>query len=166
LIIVKIQDIKHELQNIIFGDGPAGQPGKLEKIQAFFRANAGTGIPAKKQQRLKSEEATALILFSEQEKLFYEPAIDENDFISEGAEQRVYRLDDLYVIKTNAGIFYESWLDYFNSLLIHNYFFPATAYQFLGFKIIHDELHAIVKQQFIITSLTGLSLARRNLDLN
>ncbi|WP_169316228.1 putative polyvalent protein kinase domain-containing protein [Mucilaginibacter paludis] len=44
--------------------------------------------------------------------------MSENNFISECAEQRVYRLDGSHVIKTNAGVFYECWLDYFNSLLI------------------------------------------------
>ncbi|MCO5946624.1 hypothetical protein [Mucilaginibacter flavidus] len=162
-----MRDIKHELQNIILGNGPVGQPGKLKKVQAFLRANAGTGIPVEKQQYFKSEEAAALVIFAGLEKLFYEPAINENDFISEGAEQRVYRLDDLHVIKTNGGIFYESWLDYFNSLLIHNHFFPATAYQFLGFKIIDNELHAVVKQQFIVTSEpTDLSAVKQFLTYN
>jgi len=78
-----MRDIKHELQNIIPGDGPAGQPGKLKKVQAFLRANAGTGIAAEKQQHFKSEEATALAIFAKQEELFYEPAINESDFISE-----------------------------------------------------------------------------------
>ncbi|MDB5090600.1 MAG: hypothetical protein JWR09_4594 [Mucilaginibacter sp.] len=58
-----MQDIKHELQNIILGDGPSGQPGKLKKVQTFLRTNAGTGITVKKQQYLKSEEAAALVLF-------------------------------------------------------------------------------------------------------
>lgn len=162
-----MQDLKHELQNIILGDGPSGQPGKLKKVQTFLRANAGTGITVEKQQYLKSEEAAALVLFAQTEKLLYEPAINEDDFISEGAEQRVYRIDDLHVIKTNGGIFYESWLDYFNSLLIHNYFFPSTAYRFVGFKTINEELHAIVKQQFIVTSEpTDLSAVKQFLEYN
>lgn len=49
-------------------------------------------------------------------------------------------------------MFYELWFDYFNSLLIHNYFFPATAYDFIGFKLIDNELHAVVKQEFIVAS--------------
>ena len=35
--------------------------------------------------------------------------------------------------------------------LIHNFFFPATAYTFLGFQIINDELHAVVKQAFVLS---------------
>jgi len=162
-----MRDIKYELQYIILGDGPTGQPDKLKKVQTFLRANAGTGISIEKKQYFKSEEAAALVVFAQQEKLFYDPAINESDFISEGAEQRVYRLDDLHVIKTNGSIFYESWLDYFNNLLIHNYFFHATAYHFLGFKVINNELHAIVKQQFIKASQpTDLSVVKQFLEYN
>lgn len=94
-------------------------------------------------------------------------AIRESDFISESAEQKVYRLDGSYVIKTNGGIFYECWFYYFNSLLIHNYFFPSTAYTFLGFKMIAGELNAIVMQEFIVTSEpTDLTVVKEFLAYN
>lgn len=125
-----MKNIKDELQHIILGHEPIGQAGKLQKIQRFLRSNAETSFSTEKQQRFKSEEAPALIAFAEQEDVFYAPVIEEDNFISEGAEQKVYRLNGFHVIKTNAGAFYECWLDYFNSLLIHNYFFPATAYTF------------------------------------
>lgn len=54
-------------------------------------------------------------------------------------------------MKINDGIFYESWLDYFNNLLIHNYFFRSTAYDFLGFKMMDNVLFAVVKQEFIVS---------------
>ena len=40
-------------------------------------------------------------------------------------------------------------MEYFNSLVLHNLFFPATAYRFLGF-IKENELKAVVRQPFII----------------
>jgi hypothetical protein len=121
-----MKNIKDELQNIILGDEPAGQANKLKKVQCFLRSDAATGLTAKKQQRVKSEETASLLAFAELQNLFYTPTILQSDFISEGAEQKVYRLNGVHVIKTNGGIFYESWLDYFNSLIIHNYFFPAV----------------------------------------
>jgi len=57
----------------------------------------------------------------------YVPIIRQSDFISEGAEQKVYRFDGSHVIKTNAGVFYECWLDYFNSLLIRRTFFTKKS---------------------------------------
>ena len=58
-------------------------------------------------------------------------------------------MDDKYVIKLNDTIFYASWKDYFNSLLIHNYFFNSTKYELLGFKIINKKIFAVVKQRFV-----------------
>ncbi len=159
--------IKDELQRIIFGNGPDGQTSQLKKVRRFLNSNAETSLAAEKQQQFKSEETAKLLAFAQQEGLLYTQAIRETDFISEGAEQKVYRLDGTHVLKTNAGVFYECWRDYFNSLLIHNYFFPATAYTFLGFKIIDDDLNAVVKQEFIVTTEpTDLTAVKQFLEFN
>jgi hypothetical protein len=162
-----MKNIKDELQHIILGHEPAGQASQLKKIQRFLRSDAETSFASEKQQRFKSEETAALLAFAEQEDIIYAPAIRESDFISEGAEQKVYRLDGSHVIKTNAGVFYECWLDYFNSLLIHNFFFPATAYTFLGFKVINGEMNAVVMQEFIVTfEPTDLTAVKEFLEYN
>jgi hypothetical protein len=120
--------------------------------------DAETSVYAKELQYLKSKETEAVLRFAEEEGLFYQEAINESDFISEGAEQRVYRLKESYVIKTNAGIFYEYWLDYFNSLLIHNYFFPSTAYAFLGFKRIgNDSMRWLNRSSWSLAKLLMLT---------
>lgn len=162
-----MKNVKDELQHIILGHEPTGQASQLKKVQCFLRSNAKTSFATEKQQRFKSEETAALVAFAEQEDIMYAPVIQESDFISEGAEQKVYRLDGAHVIKTNASAFYEYWLDYFNSLLIHNYFFPATAYTFLGFKMIAGELNAVVMQEFIVTSEpTDLTYVKEFLEYN
>jgi len=147
-----MKGIKDELQNIILGDEQIGSDSQLKKAQTFLREYAGTSIPFEKQQHFKDEETAALIAFVTEAGLFYNHPILPKSFISEGAEQKVYKFDDTHVLKTNQSIFYESWLDYFNSLLIHNFFFPSTAYTFLGFQIIGNKLHAVVKQEFIIAN--------------
>lgn len=147
-----MENIKNELRNIICTDEPFGKKSQLKKIQNFLRRNAETNPGIKKQQHFKSKEATALIAFAKTEDLFFINEIPEENFIAAGAEQRVFSYDEFTVIKTNDSIFYSTWLDYFNSLLIHNYFFPATAYEFLGFKIIKEVLHAVVKQDFIVAT--------------
>ena len=102
-----------------------------------------------------------------QKKLFFLEEISEDNFICAGAEQRVYRYDDFHIIKSNDSIFYEYLLDYFNSLLIHNYFFSATAYEFLGFKFIDNILYAVVKQEFIVsTEITDLNIVKQFLSYN
>jgi len=159
--------IKDELQHIILRDGQAGETNQLKKIQNFLRRHAQTSFVSEKQQQFQGKETAAILAFASGENLFYEQAISESNFLGEGAEQRVYRLDDTRVIKTNSGIFYQFWLDYFNSLLVHNFFFPATAYSFLGLKIIGGELHTVVEQEFIVASeQTSLDVVKKFLKYN
>lgn len=162
-----MKNIKDELQHIIFSNEPIGEGSNLKKTQNFLRGYAEASFNAKNQQFLKSEEALALIKFAKAEDLLYNREVLEEHFISEGAEQQVYLYDGFSIIKTNASAFYEYWLDYFNSLLIHNYFFPSTKYDFLGFKLIGENLYAVVRQEFIIaTELTDLSLVKEFLAFN
>ncbi|TJZ49416.1 hypothetical protein FAZ15_22220 [Sphingobacterium olei] len=96
--------VKSELQIIIYGNGQIGDQSQLRKIQDFLRGYACSGQGSEKQERFKSEEEK-LLLAAEKSNFFYAQDIDESLFISEGAEQRVYRHDGY------------SWLDYFNSIL-------------------------------------------------
>ena len=162
-----MKDIKDELRNIIIGDGSIGETSPLKKTQNFLRRYAEASIRTKEQKYLKSEEEISLIDFAVKENLFYLNQIFEKEFISAGAEQRVYRYDDFNVVKLNDSTFYEYWLDYFNSLIIHNYFFQSTAYQFLGFKLINKQLFAVVKQEFIVANeLTNLKYVKKFLAFN
>jgi hypothetical protein len=55
-----------------------------------------------------------------------------------------------YVIKINDGVYYATWTEYFNSLVIHNLLFPGTAYELLGFTSGKEgTLCAVLKQPFI-----------------
>ena len=162
-----MKDIKDELQNIIIGNGQDGASGQLKEIQNFLRGNATAGSKPQEQKHLKSKEESLLIDYALREKLSFSGHISEDLFISEGAEQKVYRFDDHTVIKLNGSVFYEYWIDYFNSLLIHNYFFKSTSYEFLGFKVIDNSLFVVVKQDFIIaTATTDLSAVRSLLEYN
>lgn len=161
-----MQNRNQELQNIICSDEPSGERSDLKKVQTFLRRHAQTGSDAQANQRLEGEEAV-LIAFAKAQSLFYSEVVSETDFVASGAEQRVYRYDDFHVVKLNDRIFYASWLDYFNSLLIHNYFFPATAYKFLGFKIIDAVLYAVVLQEFVVANkTTDLSRVKEFLAFN
>lgn len=162
-----MKSIKDELQDIILGDEQISRDSQLKKIQSFLRRYAETSVLSEKQQRFKDEETSALIAFAKEKNLFYSHPILSENFIGEGAEQKVYKFDDAHVLKTNKSIFYESWLDYFNSLLIHNFYFPSTEYAFLGFQIIDNKLHAIIKQEFIISNEnTDLLAVKEFLEYN
>ena len=80
---------------------------------------------------------------------------------------KVYLLDDKHVIKLSDSIFYNSWEDYLNNLLLHNHLFPDTAYELIGFSLNEDKLYAVVKQPFVkATEKTDLSLVKKTMEEN
>jgi hypothetical protein len=75
------------------------------------------------------------------------PVLD--NFFARGGEAMVYLdSDKRNVIKQNDGIYYTTWLEFFNSLVLHNLIFPNTAYTFLGFIRFDDILYAILRQPY------------------
>jgi hypothetical protein len=75
---------------------------------------------------------------------------DESRFLTRGGEAQIYfDTDSRSVIKINDAVYYATWLEFFNSLVIHNLLFPKTAYLFLGFTETNEDLQAVLKQPFI-----------------
>ncbi len=129
-----MENNRHELQHIIKAIEPIGSSSLIKAAQSFLSRDETTSLSVKANEFLKVEEEKQLIKFIEAHKLYVNFTIDETDFIAAGAEQRVYRFDDRFVIKLKDSIFYLLWKDYFNNLLTHNYCFPATTYDLLGFQ--------------------------------
>ena len=144
--------IKDELQSIIFGNEQISNADKLKTLQNFFRRDAEIDYGSQDKKFVKREEEKCLLNLVATQNLLFSGEISEKNFVTEGTEQKVYRYNDFQVIKINNAVFYETWLDYFNSLLIHNYFFPTTAYELLGFAVINSKLFAVVQQDFIIAT--------------
>jgi len=87
--------------------------------------------------------------------------------VSEGAEQKVYLNGPDHVLKLNDAIYFETWRDYLHNLLLHNHFFPDTAYELIGFTDIDHVLFAVVRQSFVIsTSPTDLTKVCGFLEAN
>jgi hypothetical protein len=74
--------------------------------------------------------------------------------VSSGAEQKVYLHNEFKVIKLNDAIYYATWDDYLNNLLLNNFFFPDTAYQLIGFYENDGTMYAVVEQSFITSDAT------------
>ena len=162
-----MSEIKNELQSIILGNEQIGNANQLKTMQNFLRRNAEIDYRSSDKKSVKREEEKSILSFVSSQNLFYSGEISERVFLAEGAEQKVYRYNNFQVIKINNAIFYETWLDYFNSLLIHNYFFPSTAYKIMGFKAIENKLFAVVQQDFIVaTEPTDLNAVKQFLEFN
>lgn len=154
--------LKHELQSIISGISDQAAADFIKAAANYLSESKKAGGNAQKSNFTKEQEAEKLISWITNTDFWF-TEFDENRFIARGAEQRVYLYtDERYVYKLNDSIFYQYWLDYFYSLLIHNYFFPETAYQLIGFYREHDILYAVVKQPFIeITEQTNLPAVKQ-----
>ncbi len=126
----------------------AGYEATVQTICHFFRTSQKTGPLAQEKHENKKEETTNLIQFAQQNDWFYEK-INYQDFISEGAEQKVFFKNEFEVLKNNESIYYASWEDYFLNILLHNYFFSDTAYTFLGFYLHQKTLFSVVSQKYI-----------------
>ena len=155
-----------EIQHIISRESQTGQGIVIKTITDYLARCQETSRMVKTDKHFKSKETKNLIDFIETEKLWYS-SVNINDFIAEGAEQKVYIKNEQSVLKLNDSIYYLSWIDYFYNLQLHNYFFPDTFYTFLGFYQLKETLYAVVEQPFVkATEKTDLDLVKLFLTNN
>jgi hypothetical protein len=159
--------MKHELQNIISGKSQVRHGDAIQAIASYIRRGKSPSITLEPSKQIKIEEAKNIRQFCDQNN-FWISNIDINSFVSSGAEQKVYlHQDEFTVFKLNDSIYYLSWEDYFNNLLLNNFFFPDTAYQLVGFYESEEVLYAVVEQDFIkFDELTELEIVKKFLDEN
>lgn len=160
-------NLQYELQRIISGIGGNSTKSPIEAAAYHLGKGKKAGSCSQAIKFTKSQETAELAIWIEENGLWFS-AVDESRYLARGAEQRVYLdADDRHVIKLNDSVFYEYWLDYFHSLLIHNYLFPKTAYELIGFYRENETLHAVVRQPFIeITEPTDPLLVKKFLYAN
>jgi Serine/Threonine/Tyrosine Kinase found in polyvalent proteins len=161
------KEIKNELKNIIHGKSSVSHGELIQTIALHLRRSKTTSALATTEQYDKKQETAELIRYINSNHLWV-CDIDFDLFISEGAEQKVYVKDDQRVLKLNDSIYYAFWEDYFNNLLLNNYFFPETAYNLLGFyKSPENILYALVEQNYIkATQPTDLKKVKQFLENN
>ena len=158
--------MKHELQNIISGKSQVRHGDTIQSISRYLRTGKSSSQTFESSKQIKREEATLIKQFCTRNN-FWITSINIHTFISSGAEQKVYLLDKYKVIKLNDSIYYETWLDYFNNLLLNNFFFPDTAYQLVGFYELDETLYAVVEQKFVASDCeTDLEQVNRFLTSN
>lgn len=161
-----INHLKNELYDVISGKSQVRFGAIIQAIACHLSDGSQTGlkIEGAKQSR---EEETKRLEYIITEKNLWITDIDFSQYISEGAEQRVYLNSCDHVLKLNDAIYYSSWLDYFYNLLLHNFFFTDTAYKLIGFTKENDILYAVVQQSYVsITQNTDLLQVQKFLGAN
>ena len=161
-----LNHLKHELHNVLSGKSQVRYGDTIQAVSSYIRKGKSASGTIESSKQIKSEEATLIKQFCDKN-CFWITAININAFVSSGAEQKVYLYNKHKVIKLNDSIYYETWMDYFNNLLLNNYFFPDTAYQLIGFYEQDDILYAVVEQDFIKNDcLTDLERVKEFLSSN
>jgi len=140
--------MNNEIQRIISGESQVRFETNIKTAIDYLRTCEKSGSLDKTDKYFKREETERLKQYVSSQNLWVQN-IDLNNYVSEGAEQKVYLKDNKSVIKLNDAIYYLSWIDYFVNLLLNNYFFPDTAYKLLGFFENESVLYAVVEQHFI-----------------
>jgi len=157
--------LKDELHNVLSGKSKIRFGTVIQTIACYLSNGAQTGTAIEVEKHYKKEEEKRLEGYISDNKLWVE--IDLTQYVSEGAEQKVYLKDTDSVLKLNDSIYYTSWRDYFYNLLLHNFFFLDTAYDLIGFTKDQNVLYAVVKQSYVsITNTTDLAKVREFLILN
>lgn len=141
--------MRDELQHIISGKGEVVHGRAIQAIARYIATGQSAGEMAGTDKYVKREETKRLIDFIDANQLWIRNIREEN-YLSQGAEQKVYIKDETSVLKLNDAIYYATWHDYFVNLLLNNYFFPDTAYKLLGLyqNPVHT-LFAVVEQPYV-----------------
>jgi len=146
-------DTKRKLENIVRGSLIEGNEDHCTTVRNFLCASFSTSTTVKKEFEskllIKKEQESSLRNFADTHQLWVSHLPGE--YLTKGGEFQVY-LDTTTssVVKINDAVYYATWLEYFNSLVLHNLIFKDTAYSFIGLIDIENVLYAIVKQPFII----------------
>ena len=153
LIFVRIMThiLKNELHAIISGKSQVRCGATIQAVTHQLRTSTQTGTAAEDRKQIKGQEAERIKEFADVSGLWLQK-VDIRNYVSEGAEQKVYLRDSEHVLKLNDAIYFETWRDYLHNLLLHNYFFPDTAYELIGFTEIDHVLFALVQQPFVIST--------------
>lgn len=160
------KSLKDELHDVISGKSEVRFGTIIQTVAHYLKNSVEAGSTAQGQKHIRKQEEKKLGSFITEKELWIHD-IDFTQYVSEGAEQKVYLKDSEHVIKLNDGIYYESWVDYFHNLLLHNFFFSDTAYELLGFTKDQDSMYAVVQQSFVkITQSTELERVKEFLSAN
>ncbi len=166
LYLLMQNDLKHELYNVISGKSEIRFGRVIQSITGYLSNGSQTSPGVEDEKHFQKQEKERLEKYITDKNLWITD-IDFSQYVSEGAEQKVYLKDSEHVLKLNDAIYYSSWKDYLHNLLLHNYFFSDTAYELIGFTKENNTLYAVVKQNYVsVTSETDLKQVKDFLTKN
>ena len=147
-------DTTKKLADIIHGNVAERQSDSLAATRNYLCQSFSSNTKIKKdfnnEASIKEKQKEHLIDFITHTRLWY-PALPGDRYLTEGGEAKIYLgADNKTVLKLNDAIYYNTWLDFLNSVLIHNLFFGRTEYTLRGFIQKETVLYAVLEQPFIV----------------
>ena len=99
--------LKNELHNIISGKSQVKFGTTIQAIACYLRIGEQSGSKVEKSKQIREQETKKLEDFLSKESLLIQ-SIGFSQYVSEGAQQRVYLKDSNHVLKLNDAIYYTS----------------------------------------------------------
>ena len=147
-------ETRKKLQDIVRGAGVEGGESNCTTIRNLLCQSFETGTTIKSEFEsraiIKEEQAAFLKTYAQSAGLWLESLLPANQYLTRGGEAEIYlAFDKRHVIKVNDAVYYATWTEFFNSLVIHNLLFPNTFYTLIGFTHAKDTLQAVLQQLFV-----------------
>ena len=164
-------EIRKKLQNIIRGTLLQGQEDRCTAIRNLLCESFETNSTVKREFEsraiLKEKQASFLKSHAEKANLWLTSLPIGSLYLTKGGEANIYlATDSRNIIKVNDAIYYATWTEYFNSLVIHNLLFTNTTYSLLGFTEVNGSLCVVVQQPFIEGEQAALEDIKELLTFN
>jgi hypothetical protein len=140
--------LKINLHDVISGKSKVRFGTTIQAIANYLSEGTIPSTKIENSKLYKQQETKRLELLISKNNLWVSN-IDFSQYVSEGAEQKVFLKNSQQVIKLNDGIYYDCWRDYLYNLLLHNFFFEDTSYELIGFTKENEVLFAVVQQAFV-----------------
>jgi hypothetical protein len=149
-------DTRHKIENITSGAIIAGESDHCTAIRNSLCSRFATSHTVKKdfegKSIIKEEQAVFIENYCDQHHFWYRDHLEEDRYLTRGGEAKVYlHPDNRHVVKLNDAIYYATWLEFLNSILLHNLIFENTRYSLLGFVKEGGALLAVLEQSFILS---------------
>jgi hypothetical protein len=107
--------LKSDLYDVISGKSQVRYGATIQSVASYLSESSQPGSEVENSKQFKEQEAKRLEPYILDHNLWIND-IDFTQYVSEGAEQRVYLKNADHVLKLNDGIYYSCWKDYFYNL--------------------------------------------------
>lgn len=149
--IINKNDIENEIRRINEGKARNGKGNLIEATTNYLQTSKKASSNGEKWNIRENQET--LIEYANKSGIWIPKwKITDKNYLDRGNEQKVYfdYENKNFVLKLNNTQFYEyNLIAYLKSLSVHNFLFPDTAYELIGFTMDEDIVCPVVRQPFV-----------------